>query len=55
MPYTREDVLAAVHTAFAAPDAATVLAVLDLYGIEPHERERERTRQEGARGRSAYH
>lgn len=42
MPHSREEVVAAVHAAFAASDAATVLAVLDLYGIEPYERERER-------------
>jgi hypothetical protein len=42
MPHSREEVIAAIHTAFAASDEATALAVLDLYGIEPHERERER-------------
>jgi hypothetical protein len=42
MPHSREDVIAAIHIAFVASDAATVMAVLDLYGIEPHERERER-------------
>lgn len=42
MPNTREDVIAAIRTFFPESDAATVLAVLDLYGVEPHERERER-------------
>jgi len=42
MTNTREDVVAAVHTAFPGSDAATVLGVLDLYGTESHERERER-------------
>ena len=42
MPSTREEVIAAVHTVFPKGDAATVLAVLDLYGVEPHEREKER-------------
>ena len=42
MPHCRAEVIAAIRTAFAVSDTATVLAVLDLYGIEPHERERER-------------
>jgi threonine dehydratase len=42
MQNTREEVIAAVHTAFAESEAAGALAVLDLYGVEPHERERER-------------
>jgi hypothetical protein len=39
---TREEVVAAVAAAFPHSDAATVLAVLDLYGVEAYERERER-------------
>jgi hypothetical protein len=42
MPHNREEVIAAIRAVFSASDAATVLAVLDLYGVEPHERERER-------------
>jgi hypothetical protein len=32
----------AVASAFPKEDPATILELLDLYGIEPHERERER-------------
>ena len=39
---TREQVTAAARSAFAHVDTAAVLVVLDLYGTEPHERERER-------------
>lgn len=42
MPATREDVVAAVRRAFSAGDEQAVLAMLDLYGVEPYERERER-------------
>jgi len=42
MPATREDVLAAVAAAFAADGVPAVLAQLDCYGVQPHERERER-------------
>jgi hypothetical protein len=42
MTHTREDVLAAVKAAFHESDTATIVAVLDLYGVESHERERER-------------
>jgi hypothetical protein len=42
MTPTRGDVIAAVHARFPGRDAATVLAVLDTYGTEPSERERER-------------
>jgi hypothetical protein len=42
MPHTREDVIAAIRTAFPASDASAIMAVLDLYGIEPYEREKER-------------
>jgi len=39
---TRADVEAAVRTAFPHSDPATILSVVDLYGTQPHERERER-------------
>ncbi len=42
MPFTRDDVLAAVRASFADSDSATILALLDSYGTEPHEREKER-------------
>jgi len=42
MPITRLDVEAAAKTVFPPGDARSVLAILDLYGIEPHEPERER-------------
>ncbi len=42
MTHTRDDVVAAVHASFPNRDAATILGVLDLYGTESHERERER-------------
>ena len=42
MPHSRKDLIAAVHTAFPRADASTILAVLDQYGVEAHERERER-------------
>jgi hypothetical protein len=42
MAHTRDDVLAAVHAAFPAGDRSTILGVLDLYGTESCERERER-------------
>lgn len=42
MSHTREEVVAEIRTAFSDSDAATVLAVLDLYGTEPYELERER-------------
>lgn len=42
MNHTRAEVEAAVRATFPHSDAATVLSVVDLYGIEPHERERER-------------
>jgi hypothetical protein len=40
--HTRAQVIAAAESAFPTCDAATVLAVLDLYGTEVYERERER-------------
>ncbi len=42
MPNTREEIIAAIRTVFPDSDAATVLSVVDLYGVEPHEREKER-------------
>ena len=42
MTHTRDDVLAAVQAAFDASDPAMIFAILDLYGTEPYERERER-------------
>jgi len=42
MSNTREEVIAAVRAVFATSDAETVLALLDLYGTEPYEREKER-------------
>ena len=42
MAATRDDVVAAVHARFPQGERDAVLAVLDLYGAEPHERERER-------------
>ena len=42
MPHDCEEIIAAIRTAFPASDPATVLAVLDRYGVEPHERERTR-------------
>ncbi len=40
--HTRDNVLAAVRASFPHNDAATILSVLDLYGTEPYEREKER-------------
>lgn len=42
MTATRADVEAAVEAGFPATDRGAVLAVLDLYGTEPHEREKDR-------------
>jgi hypothetical protein len=42
MPQTRDEVIAAIRTAFPPGDETIILAVLDLYGTEPYERERER-------------
>ena len=39
---TRDDVIAALQIAFPSSDAATIPGVLDLYGTESYERERER-------------
>lgn len=42
MPINREEIIAAIRSTFPADDVADVLAALDRYGAEPHERERER-------------
>jgi hypothetical protein len=42
MKHTRDDVVNAVRAAFPEGDAATLLGILDCYGVEPYERERER-------------
>lgn len=42
MAYTREDVIAAVRASFSAGNEQTILGILDLYGTEPYERERDR-------------
>jgi len=42
MTHTRDDVLISVQTVFRASDAAIVLSILDQYGTEHYERERER-------------
>jgi hypothetical protein len=42
MTHSRDDVLAAVEAAFHASNLMTILAILDLYGTETYERERER-------------
>jgi hypothetical protein len=42
MSFSREDVLTAVTQWFPNEDSATVMSVLDFYGIETYERERER-------------
>jgi hypothetical protein len=39
---TRDDVVAAVHAAFQSGDPAMILGVLDLYGTESYEQEKER-------------
>ena len=42
MANTRDEVIAAIAVAFPGSDATAMLAVLDLYGAQAHERERER-------------
>ncbi len=42
MAATRETVIAAARAAFPHGDTAAIVAMLDLYGTEPYERERER-------------
>ena len=42
MPHSRAQVVAAVSDTFPRADAGTILAILDEYGVEPYERERDR-------------
>jgi hypothetical protein len=42
MPYSREDVVAVVQKSFPESSRASILELLDGYGVEPYERERER-------------
>jgi hypothetical protein len=42
MTYTRDDVVAAARAGFPNSDAAPILGVLDLYGTQSYEREKER-------------
>jgi hypothetical protein len=42
MPHTRDDVVATVRKTFPESAHARVLELLDTYGVESHERERER-------------
>jgi hypothetical protein len=42
MAHTRDDVLASVRATFPEGGLADVLALLDTYGVESYERERER-------------
>src|SRR5207244_6184593 len=42
MPHSRDEVVAAVEATFPKESKARVLELLDGYGVEPYERERER-------------
>jgi hypothetical protein len=42
MSFSRKDVLAAAKQYFPTEDATSVMSVLDAYGTETYERERER-------------
>ena len=42
MQHTRQEVVAELESKFPADRASEIMEVLDLYGREPHERERER-------------
>src|ERR1043166_6544687 len=42
MSYSREDVVAVVQKTFPETSHSRVLGLLDSYGVEPYERERER-------------
>lgn len=44
MPVTRQQLLDAIEGDFAASETSAVLAIVDQYGAEPHEREPERVR-----------
>lgn len=43
--WTREDVIAKVMHDFPDADPSIVLAIIDQYGVESHERERERVQR----------
>ena len=42
MPHSRAGVVAAVRASFPGADPDAILAVLDEYGVEPYQRERDR-------------
>ena len=42
MPRSRAQVIASVTATFPSAGATTILAILDEYGVEPRERERDR-------------
>ena len=42
MPHSRDEVIAAIQKAFPERSRGQVLVLLDTYGVESHERERER-------------
>ena len=42
MPYSRAGVVAAVRASFPSADPDAILAVLDEYGVEAYQRERDR-------------
>lgn len=42
MPAARDSLIAAIRVAFPRSDPAAIVELLDLYGTEPYERERER-------------
>src|SRR6266404_4330600 len=42
MPHSRDEVVAVVQKTFPESDCARVLELLDTYGVESYERERER-------------
>lgn len=42
MNHTREEVMDAAQSRFPSQPVATIIEILDLYGVEPHEGERER-------------
>ena len=60
MRLTRADVATAVRERFPNSDAAAIVGVLDLYGTEAHEHERERVQlaiialSEGSEGKLRY-
>ena len=45
MIHTRDDVVAAARAGFPNSDPATILGILDLYGTQPFEREKERVKK----------